>query len=152
MVCISHGGEGTTFDAAWLAMLAALKDTILPKAWWDADLETVLCSSKIEEGRRLQISRRPVPLSFACFFSSKDSNQHWILLDPDAFEEESCGERGCVVVDHTTKKILRIEKNGGTGMLGVSALKGVFDAAERRSEEWNEILNQALTRGGHASS
>ncbi|KAK4987007.1 hypothetical protein LTR28_001918, partial [Elasticomyces elasticus] len=31
--------DGNPFDVAWAAVLAALKDTRLPRAWWDPDRE-----------------------------------------------------------------------------------------------------------------
>ena len=34
--------DGNAFDAAWLSVLAALKDVRLPKAWWDGDREMAL--------------------------------------------------------------------------------------------------------------
>lgn len=83
VLCISHGGSGSVFDASWFSILAALRDTVLPRAWWDADTEQVLCSPLRSEAKRLGfgVTRRrkgsgdnchrhiccPVPLNWGVF-------------------------------------------------------------------------------------
>ncbi|WEW56747.1 hypothetical protein PRK78_002198 [Emydomyces testavorans] len=58
---------GNPFDAAWAAVIAALRDTRLPHAWWDMDNEMVLCSDRVSESRKLQLRGMPVSSSFAVF-------------------------------------------------------------------------------------
>jgi len=120
---------GNPFDAAWAAILAALRNTRLPKAWWDADNEMVLCSDEPSEAKKLRLRGLPVASSYCVFEadaaagwraviipdadqerkekesaaatgkSKKRTEQRWILADPDGFEESLCQEKICVVVD-----------------------------------------------------
>ncbi|EXJ90475.1 hypothetical protein A1O1_03578 [Capronia coronata CBS 617.96] len=153
MMCISHGGS--VFDAAWLALYAALKDTIIPKSWWDADLEQVLCSAEVADARKLSLRGIPVPSSFGVFVPEKrvlgqDGHQdpYWVLMDTDGFEEEACAETGCITVDAGGGKgsslILRIEKNGGSNV-GVEEMVNMVTLAERRWQQWKTVLDAALS-------
>ena len=84
--------SGPAFDAAWLAVLAALRNTLLPNVWWDADRDLIVCEGNAfprsrglavatseqgesqgkkreegegrEEGRRLRLRDTPIALSF----------------------------------------------------------------------------------------
>ena len=57
-----HAGTGSVFDAAWLALYAALKDMILPQALWDVDEMAVFCSPEMNEAKKLRLREMPVPL------------------------------------------------------------------------------------------
>lgn len=161
---------GNPFDAAWAAMLAALKDTKLPKAWWDIENETILCSDDESESRGLQLRGLPIPSSFAVFEADaaaewravvppepeterKQKSTHlreqgnqarWILADPDAFEESLCSENICVVVDknsnQTGKTRLLKVEKNGGLMVGKTAMKELVDLATNRWSEWQNIL------------
>lgn len=136
--------DGPGFDAAWLALLAALRDTKLPRAWWDADREMVLCSDDPTEARGLELREVPVALSFGVFHEEArvgEKGRKWILADTDGFEEALCEEVVTVVVGEGDR-VVRIEKNGGSGA-GVEDLKGMVHAAGRRREEWVALLGQA---------
>lgn len=143
VLIISHAGN--PFDAAWAAIIAALRDTHLPKAWWDMDNEMVLCSDRVSESERLRLRGMPISSSFAVFGADpigdwrkvilashqKESKGHdktnvdgndsgeqkrWILADPDAFEESLCQERVCLVVDNAkTPDNMKILKLEKTG-------------------------------------
>ncbi|KAK5061601.1 hypothetical protein LTR84_008145 [Exophiala bonariae] len=151
IMCISHGGS--LFDAAWLAIYAALRDTELPQAWWDPDLEQVLCSS--DDVERLNLHGLPAPSSFGVFVPEKRSLTgppaselpHWVLADLDAFEEETCIEDCCITIDmndaHGEPSILRIEKSGGT-VLDVESLRGAFATAEERWRSWFRLLESVF--------
>ncbi|KAF8885791.1 ribosomal protein S5 domain 2-like protein [Infundibulicybe gibba] len=76
-MCINY--DGNAFDAALMAMVAALKNTTLPKATYDEQTGQTTCSRTIKEP--LQISRIPLAVSFGIFDSKH------ILSDPTAFEE-----------------------------------------------------------------
>jgi exosome complex component RRP43 len=153
MVCISHGGS--IFDAAWLAMYAALRNTMIPKAWWDADLEHIVCSPEIADARKLNLKGMPVPSSFGVFVPEKrtlvnqgeSETSHWILIDTDSFEEESSAEYGTITVDVSGGKdlatVLRIEKNGGS-IIGVDDIENITTYAEKRWHQWKDALNNAL--------
>jgi exosome complex component RRP43 len=129
MLCISYAGSGSVFDCAWLALYAALKDTILPEATWDIDDMTIYCSPDIKQARRLSLRGMPVPLSFGIFEGK-------LLVDLDTMEEECCEEKGSVTVDETT--ILRIEKSGG-GAMGGKEMVEVLGLAQNRWTEWKKI-------------
>lgn len=146
LVCISYGGN--VFDAAWLAVYAALRDTLLPRCWWDADRRLVFCSPEMGEARKLDLRGMPVPLSWAVFVpefrtgKKVGMEEMWVLCDPDAFEEECCVEGGCLVIDMDTKgkaEILKLEKNGGARM-GVQELKTLCELAEKRWKAWEKTL------------
>ena len=144
--------DGNPFDAAWGALMAALKDTRLPRAWWDADRELILCSPEPAEARRLVLGCFPIPLTFGVFTAKpdrllnagrgEDVEQSWVLTDMDAFEEGCVGEEVTVVVDG--KEILRIEKGGG-GVVGMGEMSGLVQRAMERWKEWKEVLDQIGT-------
>lgn len=127
--------DGNAFDAAWLAVVAALRDTVLPRAWWDAERETVLCSDEGGEAGGLEIRDVLVPLSFGVFGGE---GGEWVLVDTDGFEEGLCREGGTVVVGGEGR-VVRVEKSGGAGV-GVGEMRGLVEAAGRRREEWMGVL------------
>ena len=117
IMCISL--DGNAFDAAWTAVIAALRDTTLPKAWWDADLQSIVCSPLASESHKLELTRTPTTASFAVFSTASPLKEHseaeiWVLADPDDFEEEICREFLTVVVDGGS--VLKVEKHGGPGL------------------------------------
>jgi len=133
--------DGNLFDAAWTAALAALRNTTLPRAWWNPDLQTVVCADS-ERPRRLALRGDPVSASFAVFEpgkmkGSKNEKGTWVLADPDGFEEGLCRERVMVVVDRSDNGlgVRRIEKSGGT-VLGKEEMKNIVKLAEMR---WKEV-------------
>lgn len=141
--------DGNAFDAAWAAILAALKDVKLPHAWWDADREMVLCSDKTSEAKRLQLRGLPIASTFAVFSTASSQKlrseaECWVLADPDGFEEELCHETVTVVVTRGNdgkRSILRIEKNGGAFVDIVKMRELVAQAADRWSD-WEGVLMQ----------
>lgn len=155
-VIINH--DGNLFDACALAMLSALRDTRLPRAWWDADLGSVLCSSERGEARGLRLRGCPVPMSFLVFRSDGleegggglaegrrrgTRGVEQVLCDPDAFEE-GCGggERGCVVVDFEAEGrmvVVQMVKCGGPS-LGREGLRELGGLAGDRWKEWQRVL------------
>ncbi|EXJ62482.1 hypothetical protein A1O7_02919 [Cladophialophora yegresii CBS 114405] len=150
MMCISHGGS--IFDAAWLALFAALRDCLLPQAWWDIDSEQVLCSAATEDAGKLELRGMPVPSSWGVFVPEErsldmqngDPERFWILMDTDAFEEESCKESGCITVDcsNNADSILRIEKSGGP-VIEIEQLEQIAGFAKRRWQQWRDVLQTA---------
>ena len=136
--------DGNAFDAAWLAILAALRDTMLPRAWWDAERELVLCSDEMGEARGLEIREWPVPLSFGVFEGEGagrdegEGREMWVLVDTDGFEEGLCREVGTVVVGDGGK-VLRLEKSGGKGA-GMLEIRRLVGLAVKRREEWMRVL------------
>jgi exosome complex component RRP43 len=141
--------DGSAFDAAWIAILAALRDTRLPGAWFDEEFEGILCSDDPAEARKVRLRGFPVSSSFAVFEGRKDGelgadaeDVDWVLSDPDAFEEGVCRESVCVVVDAEGSKtgtrsavVRRIEKSGG-GVVGREQMKGLV---KRALDRWVEV-------------
>ena len=148
ILVISYGGG--IFDAAWFALHAALKDTIIPRAWWDMDLQSVTCSPETEEAKRLQLRGCPVPLSFGVFMPDRATSgpfkaKSWILCDTDTFEDDCCTEKGTVTVDAGVEEgwsLVKVEKSGG-GRAGRAELKELVELAGARWKEWNKVLQDA---------
>jgi exosome complex component RRP43 len=130
--------DGSAFDAAWLSLLAALRDTKVPRAWYDEEYEGILCSDDPAEAKGLRLRGLPVPCTFAVFegASEEEGRVEWVMSDPDAFEEGVCRESLCVVVDGSEGVVVRrIEKSGG-GVVGKDMMKGVV---RRAGERWSEV-------------
>jgi exosome complex component RRP43 len=129
--------DGNAFDAAWYSILAALKNTRLPHAYFDEEYEGILCSDDPSEARRLGLRGLPVPSTFAVFEGRGDGDKEeggeWVLSDPDAFEEGVCRETVTVTVDQKT--IRRVEKSGG-GVVGRETMKTL---AKRATERWSVV-------------
>lgn len=154
---------GNAFDAAWASVLAALRDTKLPKAWWDVDNETILCSEDINEAHKLSLRGMPIASSFCVFEADaaagwravvipdaeqqnvekqkKGSQSRWILADPDGYEEGLTMEKACVVVDKENGKtvILKMEKLGGW-TIDTEDLRQLVDISAQRWDEMKQIL------------
>lgn len=135
--------DGNPFDAAWGSILAALADVRLPRAWWDADLEQVLCDDDVGMSKRLRLRDIPVAMSFGVFETreaAKGKSGKWVLVDMDGFEEGLCKEAGTVVV-REGGEIVRIEKIGG-GQLSVEEMGEVIRLAQDRWREWRDVLER----------
>ncbi|KAE8135310.1 ribosomal protein S5 domain 2-type protein [Aspergillus pseudotamarii] len=161
---------GNPFDAAWAAVLAALRDTKLPRAWWDVDNEMVVCSDAVSEARKLSLQGLPISSSFGVFeadaasgwraevipdaeeerelddSSRKGNQRRWILADPDGYEEGLSQERVCVVVDKEQggkgkTVVVKLEKNGGWAV-DAKELKALVDISAQRWEDLKQVLEQ----------
>lgn len=139
--------DGNPFDAAWIAVLAALRDTKLPQAWWDADREMVLCSRG--ENRALSLAGLPVACTAAVMVEKEREpavetqvlGKTWVLVDPDREEDKLCDESVTVVVDRSggETRVKGIEKVGGRS-LGPVEIREVVGIAEKRWEEVSTAL------------
>jgi exosome complex component RRP43 len=137
--------DGNPFDAAWAAVVSALKDVRLPKAYWDPDREIILCESSVADSKKLQLRGMPIAVT-SLVFKAKEQEQgrdkkHWILVDPDTFEEGLCDETVTVVVDCGSgkTKLLGISKSGGT-VVGKQEMREIVGMAEKRWVELNGLL------------
>ncbi len=137
--------DGNPFDAAWAAVVSALKDVRLPKAYWDPDREMILCEDAVSESKKLRLRGLPIAVT-TLVFTAKEQRQdrdqkHWILVDPDTFEEGLCDESVTVVVDCSEGaiKMLGISKSGGT-IVGKDEMKNIVGLAERRWAELSRLL------------
>jgi len=168
-VALSYGGEAGMFDAALMAIVAALRDVRLPRARWDEDRKAVLCDANFANARRLRLRGLPCPLGFGVFVpdprlrvgaegqgrvngavQGKSEGAATVLNDIDSFEDDVCEEKGNVVVDcsNSKNKILKIEKVGGHGRLDAKGMKDVIRRAETRWAEWNAVLETAVRSAG----
>lgn len=135
--------DGNPFDAAWAAVVAALRNTRLPSARWDPDRETILCSQ--ENWAPLRVQGLPVACTAAVFTGRATDRpgdgRYWLLLDPDRLEEGLCDESVTAVVDCSggEMRILSIGKHGGTAA-GVELLRGFVTVAEGRWEEFHRAI------------
>ncbi|KAK4235873.1 ribosomal protein S5 domain 2-type protein [Achaetomium macrosporum] len=139
--------DGNPFDAAWAAVVAALRDTRLPVARWDPDREMVVCSRT--ERRKLNLRGLPVACSAVVFMEKEQGEvgtaagegRHWILLDPDRLEESLCREMITMVVDCSEgdTRIKNIEKQGGA-VLGRELIRGYAGVAEGRWKQVREAM------------
>lgn len=147
ILVLSYGGS--IFSASWLAMVAALADTILPDARWHVDLKSVICDPETNNAKILKLNGMPVPLSFVGF-EVKSGKDQWVLLDPDEFEEGICGGESVVVVDKKTVgdgfKLLRIDKSGDC-VVGGQEIREIAAEAGERWEEWMNLLNKSMGKG-----
>ncbi len=136
--------NGPPMDVAWLAMMAALKNTRLPSAEWDWDAEGVVCDSEPSLARGLELRDLPVVLSFGVFIGDANGaegetrRRKWILADLDGFEEGLCRETVTITVGKGGR-LIRIEKGGG-GNIGIVEMKECIEEAER----WREICGDIL--------
>ncbi|PKS09550.1 hypothetical protein jhhlp_004167 [Lomentospora prolificans] len=135
--------DGNPFDAAWAAVVAALRNTKLPKASWDPDREMIICSR--DDPRALTINGSPISCT-AAIFTGRDTDRpsdgkFWLLLDPDRLEESLCDEAITVVVDRSDgeTKILSISKHGGT-VATPQLLRGYVTVAEKRWDEFQSAM------------
>lgn len=141
--------DGNPFDAAWAATLAALRDTKLPLARYDADREMVICSRK--ELSPLTITNIPVACTAGIFTGKEtdrptDNNKFWMLSDPDRLEESLCDESVTIVVDCKggDTQILSISKHGGTVLTPkLLTSKQFLGWASKRWEEVNSAITQS---------
>lgn len=145
ILCIAL--DGNPFDAAWAAVISALQNTVLPKAWWDADREAIFCSPLTAETHKLRLNGLPIASTFAVFTTSsplkqREEAESWVLADPDGFEEDVCGDSLTVVA--TSKQnahgaILRLEKTGGS-VISRESIKRCVRMAEGRWSQWDAVL------------
>lgn len=137
--------DGNSFDAAWAAVVSALKDVRLPKAYWDPDREMILCEDLLSDSKKLVLRGMPIAVTSLVFRAKEQSEakdkKHWILVDPDTFEEGLCDESVTVVVDCGTNntKLLSVSKAGGT-IVGPKELKEIVSLAEKRWKELSKLL------------
>lgn len=138
--------DGNPFDAAWAAVVSALRNVRLPKAHWDADREMILCDDEVSLSKRLTLRGLPVAVTSVVFKAKEqkrgDDKKFWILADPDTFEEGLCDESITMVIDceEGKPKILGLSKVGGT-TVGKDEIKHILELAESRWHELSPLLS-----------
>ncbi|KAL8790674.1 MAG: hypothetical protein Q9213_000522 [Squamulea squamosa] len=147
--------SGPPFSILWTALLAALRNTRLPKVWWDADRQSVVGSSLLSDSRPLNLNGLPIATSFGVFNSKKNGaelvsqvaegtgKRRWILCDVDGFEESCCEEEVTIVVrqreDGQGMEVVKIEKCGG-GVIGRKEMREVVVLAEERWSGGRDVI------------
>ncbi|KAL8716189.1 MAG: hypothetical protein Q9220_000094 [cf. Caloplaca sp. 1 TL-2023] len=154
--------SGPPLATAWLALLAALRTTRLPLAWWNADTASVLCSPLISDAKPLRLNGLPIITTFGIFdaensgggggglvgttLSKDEGKRRWVLVDVDGFEAGCCDEEVEVVVRERERReggmeVLRIEKVGG-GVVGKGEMRGLVKIAEERWRELRGLISE----------
>ncbi|KAH9974639.1 ribosomal protein S5 domain 2-like protein [Lactifluus volemus] len=87
--CINY--DGNAFDAALIAMVTALQNTTLPKATYNEETGSTLCTRGIREP--LLLGPLPISYSFGVFDGTT------VLADPTAFEEPLLDTSISIVLD-----------------------------------------------------
>ncbi|KAN0116482.1 Ribosomal protein S5 domain 2-type fold [Russula decolorans] len=100
--CINY--DGNAFDAALIAMVAALKNTTLPKATYNEETGHTTCTRKVRVS--LPLKRLPISYSFGVFDGTT------VLADPTAFEEPLLETSISIVLDEQGDNILSASQLG----------------------------------------
>ncbi|KAB5528824.1 ribosomal protein S5 domain 2-type protein [Coniochaeta sp. 2T2.1] len=137
--------DGNPFDAAWAAVVAALRDTKLPSAKWDVDRDMAVCSRL--EKKAMTIAGLPIATSAGVFLEKDQSlhlgggSKYWVLLDPDRLEDGICQESVTVVLDRSggETRVRSLEKSGGT-VVGVELMREIVRMGEGRWEEFRGAM------------
>jgi exosome complex component RRP43 len=137
--------DGNPFDAAWAAVVAALRDTKLPVAKWDVDRDMVVCPRA--EKTALSVRGIPIACTARVFLEKEQGLQasaegkHWVLLDPDRLEDGICQESVTVVLDRTSgeTRVRSLAKEGGI-VVGPELMRDVVSMAETRWEEFKKAM------------
>ncbi|KAI0677709.1 ribosomal protein S5 domain 2-type protein [Trametes maxima] len=130
--CINY--DGNAFDATLLAMVAALKNTTLPKATYNEETGRTVCSRKVREP--LQIGRTPTSFSFGIF------DRAHLLADPTSFEEPLLDTTVSVVIDETggLTSVMQL----GLGLVGADdVLNKCVDVAQQCWRETRKGVYEA---------
>jgi exosome complex component RRP43 len=150
--------DGPALDTVWLSVLAALRATRLPRAYWDGDLQTVLCDPDPSAARPLRVDGAPIAATCRVFdparhkglVAGKEERPTWVLADPSQLEEDLCDEEVLVVVDCADVKargarIRWIEKAGGGAVQG-KEMRDVVRLAVERWRAWSAAVDEAVGR------
>ncbi|WVR08433.1 hypothetical protein IAU60_005488 [Kwoniella sp. DSM 27419] len=133
VVCINY--DGNAFDAAVLAVMAALKDTRLPAAKYSDESGQTICSRT--ETHPLTLGRIPLSCSFGVFESAH------LLSDPTAYETPLLPTTITIALDEdNVASLIRQEGLGGVvGKSGERVLGEAWILAEERVRELRAVLN-----------
>ncbi|WVF68114.1 hypothetical protein IAT40_002877 [Kwoniella sp. CBS 6097] len=138
VVCINY--DGNAFDAAVLAVMAALKNARLPSARYDEETGRTICSRT--ETHPLTLGRIPLSCSFGIFESTH------LLPDPTAYETPLLPTGITIALDSDKEGVtclVRQEGLGGTvGKSGERVLGEAWSAAEGRVKELRAVLDESV--------
>ncbi|TXT13061.1 hypothetical protein VHUM_01462 [Vanrija humicola] len=133
VACINY--DGNAYDAAVLAVMAALKNTRLPKATFNEETLKTTCDAS--ETYPLPLGRIPLTCSFGIFQST------YLLPDPTAFESDLLPTTITIALDERGRGCgVRHEGLGGTsGRSGASVLDEAWEAAAAHVGELRAVLD-----------
>ncbi|KAI0036758.1 ribosomal protein S5 domain 2-type protein [Vararia minispora EC-137] len=121
--CINY--DGNAFDATLVAMVAALKNTTLPKAIYIEERGRTTCTRKVREPLKLNCS--PVAYTMGVF------GENTILLDPMAFEEPLLDASLTIVLDEK-RGVLFVSEIGYFNLAGEDLLTKCIQLAKQQHE------------------
>ncbi|BEI85830.1 hypothetical protein CcaverHIS002_0601170 [Cutaneotrichosporon cavernicola] len=135
VVCINF--DGNAYDAAVLAVMAALRNTRLPRATYSEDNQQVTCDASVTFP--LPLGRLPLAASFGVFQSTH------VLPDPSAFELPLHSTTITIALDEAGNACtVRQEGLGGViGQSGDDVLSEAWAAAEARVRTLRTVLEQS---------
>ncbi|KAG0640028.1 ribosomal protein S5 domain 2-type protein [Tuber brumale] len=137
--------DGNVLDAAWASILAALRSTRLPQAYWDQDTEGVVCYPEVSRYKSLDVKGLAFTASFAVIDLGAGKGEKMILSDPDEFEEGVC-EEWVMVCALEGEKVGWIEKGGGVGQ--VTEVVECVHRATKRFKIWEQLFAEVLGSSG----
>uniref|UniRef100_A0A3P9JMW5 Ribosomal RNA-processing protein 43 n=1 Tax=Oryzias latipes TaxID=8090 RepID=A0A3P9JMW5_ORYLA len=132
IMCLDY--DGNILDACIIALLAALKNTRLPKV----TVNKVTCKPEIDlkERHELPVHKHPVGTSFCIFQDSI------LIVDPTADEESLSTSRLSVVTDEE-ERLCSLHKPGGTS-LSAEKLQTCINRATGRQREIQKLIEKVL--------
>ncbi|KAF8434861.1 ribosomal protein S5 domain 2-type protein [Boletus edulis BED1] len=139
--CLNY--DGNAFDAALVAIMAALGNTTLPQATFDLDTSTTTCSRDVHVPLSLNKIRRVVGLSFGCVGGSTPT----LLADPTSFEEPLLTSTVSIVVDVeggvvSVERGTMGENDGGQGETSASQDTGSLGECILMAKERAVVLHK----------
>jgi len=131
--CINY--DGNAFDAALIAMVAALRNTCLPKATYNEETGRTTCSRKTKTP--LEIKHNPISMSFGIF------NSTHVLADPTSFEEPLLDTAISVVIG-ADDEVISVAQQGFGNAGNSDALMTCISAAKiRRADLEKQIFTNS---------
>ncbi|KAK3856360.1 hypothetical protein Pcinc_025882 [Petrolisthes cinctipes] len=131
VVCINY--DGNVYDAALVAVMAALQDVKLPKLTYDEENDKATVA--LERTLPLNIKSRPISSTFTLY---SDTVQ---LADPTA-EDESQGSGVTTVVVREDGSLCYLHKPGGRAV-PTTTLDSLVLLAAKRVKKINEVIAKA---------
>ncbi|KAI4901251.1 hypothetical protein NFI96_015260 [Prochilodus magdalenae] len=132
IMCLDY--DGNLLDACVVTLLAALRNTQLPKV--TINTETDLAEVDLQHKRQLHINKHPVASSFAVFDDTV------IIVDPTA-EEESLATALVTAVTDEDDQLCAFHKPGGSS-LSAEKLQDCITRAVTRHREIGKLIDQVL--------
>ncbi|CAL1699968.1 unnamed protein product [Somion occarium] len=128
-ICLNY--DGNAFDAALLAMVAALRNTRLPKAAYNEETGRTTCSRR--SLLPLQVNKLPISSSFGVFDSTH------VLADPTTFEEPLLDTTFSVIMNEDGKLVSVLQL--GLGLVGQpGTLDRCIAAAKAHSSDIRNLV------------